>query len=559
MSHPGILDFLKTTWHGSRRLAFACALLLTIAAAPLRSQTYQDLYDFNCNTGGCDPFDSGQLTQGADGNLYGTAKDGGSNGFGTIFMVTPSGAYTDLWQFDGTNGATPFAGLTLASDGNFYGTTASGGAKGYGTVFRFTPPASFTVLHSFTYTDGDTPEAAPVEAKDGNLYGATYSGKTYRITLPAGTFKQLPNNTPGFTFDPLLLASDGNLYGTTFNGGPGGSGPGTVFRMTTAGAIKVIHNFTGTGSDGAFPDSPLTQASDGNLYGTTHDGGANNSGMVFKLTLAGNFTALHSFDVYTGGGFKLNNDGGGPVAGLLAASDGNLYGANSLGGANGNGTLFQITKGGFFTKLFDFPGNLDSGPSPLATLVQHTNGAFYGVTNPSGNSAPAGNFYSLTPSNRILILIVEGPVWVKPGVPVEILGNNMNEVSSITFAGIQAQFQPGSDTYLIAQVPSAAVDGPIVATLQTGQQIESAGAMRILPVITNLDPSSGPVGTQVGITGGGFAGAKKVTFGGVKATSFNVASPTLIQAIVPTGAKTGKVSVVTPNGTAISKITFTVN
>jgi uncharacterized repeat protein (TIGR03803 family) len=556
MSHTRILDILKTSWHGSRRLAFACALLMAFAAAPLRSQTYQDLYDFNCNTGGCDPFDSGQLTQGADGNLYGTTEDGGSNGFGTIFMVTPSGAYTDLWQFDGTNGASPIAGLTLASDGNFYGTTASGG-KGYGTVFRFTPPASFTVLHVFNYTDGDTPESAPVEAKDGNLYGATYSGTTYRIKLPAGTFKQLPNNTPGFTVDPLLLASDGNLYGTTFNGGPGGSGPGTVFRMTTSGAIKVIHNFTGTGTDGAFPVSLLIQAADGNLYGTTHDGGANNSGEVFKLTLAGSFTTLHSFDVYTGS-FKLNNDGGGPVAGLLAASDGNLYGANSLGGTLGNGTLFRITTGGSFTKLYDFGTEFESGPQPLATLVRHTNGTYYGVADGSSSSG-SGDFYSLTPTTKIPILIVEGPVWLKPGQPVEILGNNLNEVSTITFAGIQAQFQPGSNTYLVAEVPSAAVDGLIVATLATGQQIQSAGGMRILPVITNLDPSSGHVGAQVNIAGGGFAGAKKVTFGGVKATSFTVSSPTLIQAIVPTGAKTGKVSVVTPNGTAISKITFTVN
>jgi len=556
MSYKRILDILKTSWHGSRRLALACALLLTIAAAPLRSQTYQDLYDFNCNTGGCNPFDSGQLTQGADGNLYGTTTDDNTNRYGTIFRVTPSGTHTELFKFNGTNGARPIGGLTLASDGNFYGTTSSGGSA-YGTVFRFTPPATLKVLHVFNYTDGDSPEAPPVEAKDGNLYGATYAGQTYRIRLPAGTFKQLPNNTPGFTFDPLLLASDGNLYGTTFNGGPGGSGPGTVFRMTTAGAIKVIHNFTGTGNDGAFPDSPLTQAADGNLYGTTHDGGANNSGEVFKLTLSGTFTALHSFDVYSGSS-ELNNDGGGPVAGLLAGSGGNLYGANSLGGAFGNGTLFRITTGGSFTKLFDFGTGIESGPQPLATLVEHTNGISYGVTDGSASSG-SGNFYSLTPTTKIPILIVEGPVWLKPGQPVEILGNNLNEVSTITFAGVQAQFQPGSDTYLIATVPSAAVDGPITATLVTGQQIESAGAMRILPVITNLNPSSGHVGAQVNIVGGGFAGAKKVTFGGVKATSFTVSSPTLIQAIVPTGAKTGKVSVATPNGTAISKITFTVN
>jgi uncharacterized repeat protein (TIGR03803 family) len=553
MSRIRFFDVLRNCTHS--RLALACVLLAAMSAAPLHSQTYQDLYDFNCNTGGCNPFDSGQLTQDADGNLYGTTNEGGSQGFGTIFKVTPSGTYTDLWQFDGTNGANPIAGLTLASDGNFYGATASGG-KGYGTIFRFTPPASFKVLHVFSFTDGYSPESAPVEAKDGNLYGATYPGTTYRIKLPAGTFKQLPNNTPGFTFDPLLLASDGNLYGTTFNGGPGGSGPGTVFRMTTSGAIKVMHNFTNTGTDGAFPDSPLTQAADLNLYGTTHDGGANNSGEVFKLTLAGTFTTLHSFDVYTGS-FSVNNDGGGPVAGLLFASDGNLYGANSLGGTLGNGTLFRITTGGSFTKLFDFGTQFESGPQPLATLVEHTNGIYYGVTDGSSSSG-SGNFYSLTPPNPIQILKVAGPIWVKPGEPVEILGNGLSHVVKVTFGSVAAQFQIGSDTVLSATVPNGAVDGFIVATMASGLKIQTQMAVRILPTITNLNPTSGPVGTQVNIVGGGFVGAKKVKFGGVKASSFTVVTPSLIQAIVPTGAKTGKVAVVTLNGTATSKQTFTV-
>ena len=555
MSTTSLLNFLKANWNGSRRLALACVMLVTASLTPIEAQTYQDLFDFNCAKGGCNPFDSGQLTQGLDGNLYGTTTDDNTNRHGTIFKMTPTGTRTQLVALNGTTGTRPVAGLTLASDGNFYGTTTSA-AGGYGTVFRFTPPSTLTVLHVFNFTDGDTPESAPVEAKDGNLYGAASEGQTYRITLPAGTFKELPNKTPGFTYDPLLLASDGNLYGTTFNGGPGGSGPGTIFRMTTAGAIKVIHNFTGTGGDGSFPDSPLIQAPDGNLYGTTHDGGANGSGEIFKITLAGVFTTLHSFDVYSGG-FRLNNDGGGPVAGLLFASDGNFYGTTSLGGAFGNGTLFRMTTGGAFTKLFDFGVSLESGPQPLSGLVEHTNGILYGVTDGSADSG-SGNFYSLSLPNPIPILKVAGPVWVKPGEPVEILGNNLNEVSKITFAGVQAQFQPGSNTNLVAVVPSAAIDGVIMATLTTGEQIETQAAMRILPMISNLDPSSGAVGTQVNIVGGGFAKAKKVMFGGVVATSFTIVTPSTIRATVPTGAKTGKVVVTTPNGTATSAQTFTV-
>jgi uncharacterized repeat protein (TIGR03803 family) len=532
-------------------LPLAWALLTVFAVAPLHAQTYQDLYDFNCATGGCSPVDHGQLTQWKDGNLYGTTSNGGSHGYGTIFEVTPLGTYTDLLEFDYTNGAGPSAGLTLASDGNFYGTTFGGGTSDDGTVFRFTPPSTLTVLHIFSGgTDGQGPEVPPTQAKDGNLYGMTDSGTTYRVTLPGGKFTVLPNQAPGYTLGPLDLASDGNLYGTTFNGGS--SGNGTVFRMTTAGAIKTIYNFTAIGSDGAGPSGPLTQGKDGNLYGTTVDGGGvNDWGTTFKLTLSGIETVLHVFD--------SSIDGANPYAGLLASSYGNFYGLTGYGGTDGDGTLFEMTAGGSCTKFVDFTGTAGTAPGqfPLTTLMQHTNGSLFGLTLYGGSSGQ-GNFYSFTPLNPLFTVVVEGPVWVKPGVPVEILGDNLTHAIQVTFAGEQTQFQIGSDTYLTAMVPSDAVDGLIAVILDSGLQIESQSVEHIVPVITNLDPTSGAPGTQVGIVGGGFAGAKQVTFSGVKAPSFNVVSPTFIQAIVPTGAKTGKVGVTTPNGTAKSKQTFTV-
>jgi hypothetical protein len=129
---------------------------------------------------------------------------------------------------------------------------------------------------------------------------------------------------------------------------------------------------------------------------------------------------------------------------------------------------------------------------------------------------------------------------------------------------VSAQFRPGSETYLTATVPGKAVDGYVTVTLTnplTGQQqkLQSQQSMHILPIITNLDPSSGLVGTQVHVVGSGFLRATTVTFGGVKATSFTVLTPAMIEATVPAGAKTGKVSVTTPNGTAVSKETFTVD
>jgi hypothetical protein len=143
--------------------------------------------------------------------------------------------------------------------------------------------------------------------------------------------------------------------------------------------------------------------------------------------------------------------------------------------------------------------------------------------------------------------------------PVTIVGQNLTGVVNVYFGSVQGQFRPGSDTYLIADVPSAAIDGLVTVTLATGEQIESQRSVHILPKITNLDPSSGPVGTQVGIVGGGFSGTTKVAFGGVAAANFTVVSPALIQATVPVGATTGKVEVVTLNGSARSKETFTVN
>jgi uncharacterized repeat protein (TIGR03803 family) len=146
-----------------KRLTLSCVLLLVFAVSPVHAQfTYQDLFEFdNCFTGlGCEP--KGQWTQGADGNLYGTGFLGGPHDHGAIFMMTPSGAFTNVLSFNGTTGEDPEGGLILASDGNFYGTTSSGGSFGYGTLFRLTPSAVFTVLHQFkNSTDGGGPFAPP--------------------------------------------------------------------------------------------------------------------------------------------------------------------------------------------------------------------------------------------------------------------------------------------------------------------------------------------------------------------------------------------------------------
>ena len=226
------------------KLVLACALLV-FSAVPLRAQFYQDLYNFDCPTG-CGPY--GRLTQGIDGNLYGATSSGGSNNLGTIFSVNPAGTvYQVLWNFDTTTGA-PNGGLTLEStDLNFYGTTSEGGTFGYGTLYRFDPSSQIlTILHEFSSTEG-YPFGPPVEGKDKNLYGVATtgvdSGAAYSLKVATATFKPLPNPLPGYPIPTLFLASDGNLYGATQTGGK--NDLGTIFRMTTAGAIKIVHNFSG--------------------------------------------------------------------------------------------------------------------------------------------------------------------------------------------------------------------------------------------------------------------------------------------------------------------------
>jgi len=565
MSHQ---RFLKTMLNRGSLLpvALVCTVLAILAVTPLHAQfTYTDIFDMNCDTtafnGACDAYNVGPLSLWTDGNLYGTAWQLGPPYCGMIFDVSTTGSYTDVLNFTGyqgkIRGCAEWAGLTPAgtSTVTFYGATTSGefGTGEPGVVFHFDPSTSvYKVLH--TFTAGDTEYLAqPVVGKDGNLYGATSAtGATYRINSTTNGYTQLANNAPGGVHGPLFLANDGNLYGATYNGGA--SDLGTIFSMTTAGVISTVYPFTS--ADGSFPNGPLTQDADGYLYGTAFYGGTGAIGSVFKVSTSGAFTTLYSF-----GGTP---DGAYPVAGLLAASDGNFYGTTNGGGANGYGTIFEITSTGVYLKLFDFTGSTGAvpGSEPYTTLMQHPGGKLYGMTFEGGiNNYNKGVVYSLSPVNLTVTLCCNR--FVELDQPVNILGINLEQIVSVTFAGFPAQFQQMSPDYLMAFVPSGAVDGPVVVTFTNPageeEQLQSQQTLQILPTITNLDPTSGAPGTQVGIVGGGFAGATKVTFGGVKATNFTVVSPALIQATVPTRAKTGKIKVTTPNGTSTSGQIFTVN
>lgn len=347
----------------------------TVIASPAQLTT---LASFS-GTNGANP--QASLVRGTDGNFYGTTYEGGTNDFGTVFKITPSGTLTSLHSFLGTpsDGSTPQARLVQGADGNFYGTTGSGGNSFAGTVFKVTPSGTVTILHNFNGADGAFPESELLRASDGNFYGTTSQvgangvGTVFKIT-PGGTLTTLNTFAQGGSspYGGVIQASDGNLYGTTYAGGT--SGFGIVFKMTPSGTLTILHNFNGT--DGAHPQASMIQASDGTLYGTTFDGGANDLGTVFKITLGGTFTTLHSFVSGTSEGYQ-------PAAPLIQGLDGNLYSTTTNGGTRTYGTVFKITPAGALTTLYSFQGS-DDGANPYGGLVQTSDGTFYGTTSAFG-------------------------------------------------------------------------------------------------------------------------------------------------------------------------------
>jgi uncharacterized repeat protein (TIGR03803 family) len=373
-------------------MALAALQATGIPPPATESTVFSNLYSFTNSSVGYGP--QAGLVQASDGNLYGTTYSGGAHFDGTVFKSTMNGALTRLYSFTGGNdGTEPKAGLMQGSDGNLYGTTYFGGTNFSGTVFKITTNGVLTKLYSFTGgNDGSEPQAGLIQARDGNLYGTTYSGGTnfsgtvFKITTN-GVLTKLYSFTGGNDgSEPqagLIQARDGNLYGTTYSGGTNFSG--TIFKITTNGVLTRLYSFT-DGNDGAWPEAGLVQASDGNLYGTTTAGGAHFSGTVFKITTNGVLTPLYSF---TGG-----NDGSEPEAGLVQGRDGSLYGTTYSGGTNFYGTVFQITTNGVFTSLYSFTGGND-GAWPKAGLVQASNGNFYGTTT-SGGSAGLGTVFQLS-------------------------------------------------------------------------------------------------------------------------------------------------------------------
>jgi uncharacterized repeat protein (TIGR03803 family) len=340
----------------------------------------------------------GNIMQATDGYFYGTGYGGGSAGGGGVFKISSGGTESLLYSFAGgaSDGDYPHAGLMQAGIGTIYGFTYGGGLNDEGVLFQLTLAGAETVLHMFgTGTDAAYPEyGALVEGTDGYLYGTTSEGGAYG---EGAAFRMKPDGssysvvysfgaTQADGYNPyagLVFGSNGDLYGVTGYGGA--NNEGMAFELTTGGTLTALYSFAGAPADGALPLAALTLGKDGNFYGTTSNGGTNMQGIVFKITPTGTETLIYTFGTNA-------DDGKGSYEPLIEGLDGNFYGTGIQGGTNDAGTLFVVSPtSGQEVTLHSFAGGATDGRYP-AGLVLGSDGHFYGSTL-QGGTADAGVFF----------------------------------------------------------------------------------------------------------------------------------------------------------------------
>jgi uncharacterized repeat protein (TIGR03803 family) len=272
----------------------------------------------------------------------------------------------------------------------------------------------------------------------------------------------------------LVQASNGDFYGTTNVGGTANSG--TIFRITPEGVLTTIYSFCARSgcADGANPSAAPVQGSNGELYGTTQSGGDTGSGTIFELTPSGTLTTLHSFCSQPG-----CEDGQVPATGLIQATNGLFYGTTDGFEFTEPGTVFELTPGGGLRTVYTFcsqPGCAD-GSTPGAALVQATDGQIYGTTT-AGGASGAGTIFSLSIGLNPLVELQ--PTSAKVGDRVDILGTDLTGATSVTFDGVPAAFAVVSATQITANVPPKAKTGG-VEVLTPGTTLKSNKPFVVLP------------------------------------------------------------------------------
>jgi uncharacterized repeat protein (TIGR03803 family) len=467
------------------------ALFCISAMVPALAQTLTTLVTFNGSNGANPQF--GALVQGLNGSLYGTTFYGGAHNQGTVFELKTSGELTTIYNFCARkackDGAEPESGLVLGPNGNLYGTTNIGGNYNWGTVFEITPLGRLTTLYNFCSRplcgDGELPADSLILGTDGNFYGTTWAGgksgyysngTVFRMT-PAGqltTLHQFCSSVNGLVcldgatpYGGLTHAKDGNYYGMTYTGGT--SDAGVIYRVSPSGQFSTVYSFCTTKPcTNANPAANLMQSASGNQYGTSF--GGNLYGTVFEFRSGGGVKTLYNFCQHS-----ECADGYFPSGTLQLGTDGNFYGTTTSGGVypcNGScGTLFEITPTGALTTLYRFcsQANCADGKRPEGSLMQATDGNFYGVTYSGGDSAcPDGCGTAFRLATGLQTFVVASPSASPEGNRITILGNRLNGASVVRFNGAAATFRVVSDTAITATVPVGATSGMVTVTTPTG-------------------------------------------------------------------------------------------
>ena len=443
-------------------LAAIASLAMSSVALPASAQTFTVLHAFGATGDAQSP--RGVLAQGQDGILYGATLKGGTKGVGSVFTLTTDGAEALLDSFDPSKGGTGCnTGLLLARDGTFYG-TCSGGADPYsnGTVYSArTKGFIVTISENSPSKGGDPDEGQLVEGLDGTLYGVAATGGangggTVFSVGSDGSLVDVHDFGSGSDdgvdpSGPLTLASDGNFYGTTSGGGK--LGGGTVFKMTAAGQLTVLHDFPSKGKkEGIQPMGGVIEGDKGQFYGVTFSGGASNLGTVFALKQTGKVQILHSFSVADSMAF--------PCDSLTIASDRNFYGeaAACKDGKCEGSAIFEVTSKGVFKLLHTFSPTTD-GTMASSPLLLDTNGSFYGLTETGGPNG-GGTAYSLNTGLPPFASL--SPSSGAIGNTINIYGQGFTKKgTNVSFKGVKADFQLISANYLQAVVPVGATSGPV--------------------------------------------------------------------------------------------------
>lgn len=449
--------------------------------------------------------------------------------------------YKVLYTYPGTDNNT--SGITWPSvlsqgqDGNLYSTIQTNGSTTYGTVYKVTTGGVYSDVYTFctegagcTLTGGD-PTGGVTLGFDGNLWGTTLNGgkdaagTVFKVT-PAGVLTKVYDFTNGKddsapTYAPLQ-GQDGNMYGVSEEQYT--TQYGSFFKLTTKGVITP-HPFAYT--NGYTPNLPV-QGTDGNFYGTTQSGGkaACVCGVIYKATAGGAITVLHNFSGYLS---ATSYDGSRPIGVLVEGPDGNFYGTTYQGGAYNEGTVFKITPTGTYTLLhsFIFSAPAYDGQLPIAGLTVGTDGNLYGVT-AYGGKTNAGVVFEITLAGKEKVLYdfcsVSCYDGIYPTTPLVL----------------------HTDGLFYGNTAGNSLGGSVFYSLKTG-----------LKPFVKLVTWSAKVGATVEILGQGFTGTTGVTFDGV-AAKFDNLSDTYMTATVPAGAKTGVVTVTTFTSTMTGDRTFLV-